>query len=384
MKPDAWHLPWSGDTVPHALLDINRGCNIRCDACYNMAEPSFKPLPQIQADLTALLARRHLASVAIVGGEVLLHPDLCDAIRLVKQHGLYAEVFTNGVLLDDPILDRMKDAGLDLVFLHIDSGQDRPGLPARPTADQLRALWHAKTSLVARHGIDAGLTMTAFESKLSEVRDMVAYVLDSAHVNYLLVTLFRDTASFARIRGSLDAGLRGERRDPAAGRCDTLTNARLCALMQSELGLRPFCYLGSNVDADDPRWLSYLVATSCARDGSAAWHALKVSAFEKVFLKLSLLLAGKYPMYRRQSAFHLAVQLIMNGLLGGDSAGNAAFLAKHCRSGDRLCAKRLLFQCPAEIADDGTVIHCAHCPDAVVKDGQLVPVCIADLTDVKP
>ena len=382
MKVDAWHLPWGTDTVPHALLDVIRGCNISCNACYNTRPASIKPVAEVAAELKTLLSLRRLESAALIGGEVLLHPQFADLVRLIKAEGLCAQVCTNGVLLDDRRLEELKAAGLDLIFAHIDRGQTRPDLPPPGSREQVRELWERKAALIAKHGIDVGLAMTAFEDKLPDVRDMVSFVIESPHVNYLLVTLFRDMERFAGIRGDLLSGMRGTLRDPAAKRTDTLTNVTIDRYMRAELNLRPFCYLGSNLDAGDPRWLSYLVATRRDRAGGVARHSLKVSGFEKAFLAASLRCTGKYPMYRRQRAFPLIVQLLMNALTGGDFVGNTRFLAGCLRPGSRLGAKRLLFQYPADVEPDGSVSHCISCPDAIIKDGKLVPVCICDHVSV--
>jgi hypothetical protein len=379
MTVKAWHLPWGRETVPHGLLDVIRGCNISCKACYNSMPPSVSTMPEIEAELKMLMAHRRLGSVSIVGGEVLLHPELCDIIRLIKKNGFYAQIYTNGLLLDDALLSELKKSGLDIISLHIERGQTRPDLPENASFDQLKKLWEAKASLIVQHGIDVGLTMTAFEDTLDEVYNIVSFVSDSPHINYLLVTLFRDTDRFCGIRGGLLSGeLRGMLRDPSRKRVDTLTNTRISRFLRERLNLRPFGFLGSNKNLDDPRWLSYLVATRRNRRGEMVKYAAKASAFEKTYLALSLMFTGKYPMYRRQSTVQLFVHLTLNALAGGDLLGNMKFLIGYLLSPGRLKAKRLLFQCPAEVEEDGTVVHCVNCPDAVVKNGELVPVCLAD------
>lgn len=384
MKVDAWHLPWGKESVPHALLDIIRGCNITCNACYNFLPQCVKSLPEIEHDLTTMLSQRHLEAVSLVGGEVFLHPNLCDIVKLLKTRGLSVHIFTNGVLLDDRKLSQLKDAGLDMIFVHIDGGQTRPDLPLHPSRDQLRNLWEEKTTLVARHGIDVGLTMTAFEERLTDVLDIVTYTVNSVHVNYLLVTLFRNTGNILNIHGDLHSGLHGTLRDPSHKRTDTLTNMQISQYLHDKLRLRPFAYLGSNMSADDPRWLSYLVAAGRNGSGTPVSCCIKASMLEKACLALMFLLSGKYPMYRRQNTLQLIVQLTLNAFLGGDLRGNMRFLAQCCRPNSRLGVKRLLFQCPADIKEDGSVVHCLNCPDAVVKEGKLVPVCISDVTDVNP
>lgn len=386
MKPfPAWHLPWRNGYVPHALLDIIRGCNITCEACYNARPPSVKPLAEIEAELNALQRLRRLSSVSIIGGEVLLHSQLPDVIRLLTRRGLGSEIFTNGVLLTDELAATLKEAGLNVAFLHIESGQQRPDLPARPTLEQLRDCWQAKAALLVRHGIDAALSVTAYADRLDEMDAIVRFTIESEHVHYLLVTLYRDMSDVACIRGGLADGMTAELHPGAPPRMPRdLTNLRIFERLESQMGLRPFAYLGSNADRDDPRWLSYLVATSRGRDGQRVAHCVRASAFEKAFVHASRLIVGRFPMYRAQKSSQLAGQLAFNALTGGHGLGNVAFLHAARRGGGPLLAKRLLFQNPAEVDASGRVIHCAHCPDAVLQGGRLVPVCLTDQVDAAP
>ena len=142
--------------MPHAVLDILRGCNIRCRDCYNLPPDHIKPLAEIEAQLDALTRLRRLQSVSIVGGEITLHPELVEIIRRVRQRGLFVELFTNGVALNDRLLARLKEAGANVIFLHIEPHQRRPDLPAEATARDLERLRVEKAALVAAHGIEVG------------------------------------------------------------------------------------------------------------------------------------------------------------------------------------------------------------------------------------
>ena len=81
-------------------------------------------------------------------------------------------------------------------------------------------------------------------------------------------------------------------------------------------------------------------------------------------------------MYLKQNRAALVGELLLNAACGGDAAGNLRFVRQ--QRGRPLLTKRLLFQCPAQVAPDGRVIHCVCCPDACHKQGRLVPICIAD------
>jgi hypothetical protein len=168
---------------------------------------------------------------------------------------------------------------------------------------------------------------------------------------------------------------------PPCGRA-SLTNRHILDHLEGSLGLRPFAYMGSNLDRRDPRWLSYLVATSRSREGGLAECCVKASGFERTFVWLLRLASGRFPMYRAQNSRQLAIQLVLNGITGGNGRGNFRFLRAALGSRAPLFAKRILFQNPAEADPAGRIIHCAQCPDAVLLGGHLVPVCLADKVTV--
>lgn len=375
-----WHLPWRGADVPHAVLDVNRGCNLRCRGCINTHTTSVRSVDDVARDLDGLLERRHLASVTILGGETRLHPDIAEIVRRVKARGLDVELLTNGLVLDDPWLEGLAAAGLDILYLHLDGGQTRPEFPPQPTAEDLRGAWTRAAGRVADHGLDVGLSVTLYPDRLEDAVTAVDFVLGSPVVHYVLVTLYRDSSPLIRVVGDLETGLSvAEASGPPVP--PAVTNHELRPLLQERLGIRPFGTVGSAHDPEDLRWMSYLVATA-GGPGPVLRHAVRPSLFERAYLALHRLVRGRYPMYQRQDGRALATQLVLNGFTGGDLAGNLRFLARS-RGRPRL-AKRLLFQCPAEATPDGTVLTCVPCPDACLKQDRLVPICIADRVDNGP
>ena len=130
MNTTPWRLPWKNKLVPHAVLDIQRGCDIACRACYNLTDARIpKPLDQIEKELDTLLKIRRLSSVSVVGGEVTLHPRLLDVVKLIKKRDLHVEILTNGLRVDYDFCLKLKLAGLDVLYFHIEKGQKRADLP---------------------------------------------------------------------------------------------------------------------------------------------------------------------------------------------------------------------------------------------------------------
>jgi len=382
MADKAWHLPWAGENVPHAVLDILRGCNITCRACYNRPGTHIKSFDEITEEVDLLQKFRKLHSISIVGGESTLHPELCRIIRLLKSRKLGVELFTNGLALDDDLLGKLREAGTDLIFVHIDSSQRRPDLPADPTSEDVFRLLDEKSRLVTAHDIEAGIAITGYPDKVEEISATVEFFLHSPSLTYLIVTLCREVEKIAFIEGDLASGMSGALEE-APGEADhrELHNDEIHDLLKQDYGLSPFGRLGSNLSKDHLRWVSYLVADLGRENGDAPTHdhlCLKASVFEKAYLRLHKLLTGRYPFYVPQSPVLFRLQLLLNGICRGAILPNGSFLAKTFAAGSSLKAKRLLFQDPAMVGEDGRVIHCRHCPDAVVKDGQLIPVCICD------
>jgi pyruvate formate lyase activating enzyme len=90
------------------------GCNFRCPFCYNrqlvFGETEIVPLEKIDQ----LLEKRKgkLDAVSITGGEPLLHKDIGDFMRSIKEKGYLVKVDTNGTfpdhlkqLLDEDLID---------------------------------------------------------------------------------------------------------------------------------------------------------------------------------------------------------------------------------------------------------------------------------------
>jgi pyruvate formate lyase activating enzyme len=90
------------------------GCNFRCPFCYNrqlvFGETELVPLEKIDQ----LLEKRKgkLDAVSITGGEPLLHKDIGDFMRSIKEKGYLVKVDTNGAfpdhlkqLLDENLID---------------------------------------------------------------------------------------------------------------------------------------------------------------------------------------------------------------------------------------------------------------------------------------
>ncbi len=128
-----------------AHLIVTRRCNLACAYC-NEFDDHSNPVP------TGQLLRRidRLASfgttiITISGGEPLLHPDLHEVIRRIRQRGILAGLITNGYLLTAERIERLNRAGLEHLQISIDNV-----MPDDVSKKSLRVL-DKKLQLLARH-----------------------------------------------------------------------------------------------------------------------------------------------------------------------------------------------------------------------------------------
>jgi len=111
------------DTAHPLLVQIIpiRRCNIDCGYCneYDKVSP---PVPtDVMKRRIDKLAELGTSVVAFSGGEPMLHPDLNDLIRHIRQHGMMAGLITNGYFLVPKRIEELNDAGLDFLQISIDN-----------------------------------------------------------------------------------------------------------------------------------------------------------------------------------------------------------------------------------------------------------------------
>jgi MoaA/NifB/PqqE/SkfB family radical SAM enzyme len=111
------------DTSHPLLVQIIpiRRCNIDCGYCneYDKVSP---PIPtDAMTRRIDKLAELGTSVVAFSGGEPMLHPDLDDLIRRIRQHGMMAGLITNGYFLVPKRIEQLNDAGLDFLQISIDN-----------------------------------------------------------------------------------------------------------------------------------------------------------------------------------------------------------------------------------------------------------------------
>jgi pyrroloquinoline quinone biosynthesis protein E len=113
---------WPAPRPLSLLCELTYRCNLQCPYCYNpldlgsyadeLSGPEWK---RVLEEASALgVVQAHFS-----GGEPTLRADLPALVEHAARHGLYSNLITQGTFLDDALLDRLLDAGLDHIQISI-------------------------------------------------------------------------------------------------------------------------------------------------------------------------------------------------------------------------------------------------------------------------
>ncbi len=106
-------------------LSIGFACNLHCEHCFATAlEDRGRRVMEIEDYKRVAEECMKLGTVnfSFQGGEPLLYPNLGDIIRVFKPYKNLISVTTNGTLLDEHRLRWLKDMGVDILTVSLDSG----------------------------------------------------------------------------------------------------------------------------------------------------------------------------------------------------------------------------------------------------------------------
>ena len=361
-------LPWTRDTVPHAVIEVTRDCNLACRACYRLKEPGLRTVAAILQDVETIEQHQRVHTISLAGGEPTLHPDLPEIVRRVKARGHRVSLVTNALLLDDALLTQLSAAGLDIAMIHVDEGQTRTDLPDAADVAALNALRERLAARVGAHGITAGLCTTLYPDSLANLPALIAVFLRNPNINFLFATHAVAISDLVAQSAGATA--------PADAPCSGTSNRQVMETLRQAFGLEPYAYIAPTAPMPDGEWPCITYSVPVAHREPPRFLRMISGRADRALVQASRLIAGRYLYFTPNRALANAVQILANGLGSGHPLRALAFLAGAIDAPLRM--KRLVFENAPRITDAGTVNCCDFCPNATVRDGAVVPVCLAD------
>jgi PqqA peptide cyclase len=166
----------SAAPTPLALIaELTHRCPLHCVYCSNPLELGRRAdelSTQVWSRVFREAAEAGVLQVDFTGGEPLTRPDIVDLVRAARQAGLYVNVITSGLPLDEARLDELIQAGLDHFQLSFqgateDSANEISGTKAH--AQKLRVLeW------LARRRVAVTLNFVIHRRNIDQLEEMLA------------------------------------------------------------------------------------------------------------------------------------------------------------------------------------------------------------------
>ncbi|MGA2406036.1 MAG: radical SAM protein [Bacteroidales bacterium] len=196
MFPDRKHMynfPWTRSDNPGAWIEVTDICNLACPGCFRRNNfEGHRTLAEIKKEILQCREMTNCSRISISGGEPLLYPDIIEVVKFITSLKLKCIILSNGELLTPDFIAKLSEAGLFQFFLHVDSGQNRPGWTNKTEAE-MNNLRQYYVDMVHDTGkIKCGFNMTIRHSNLNEVPDIVRwYRANIDRVSHLSCIAFR-------------------------------------------------------------------------------------------------------------------------------------------------------------------------------------------------
>ena len=115
LRPEQYYKYYHNRYVERVFWSVTGRCNFRCRHCYMDApDAALGELSTEEAfDLIDQMAECGVQNVDITGGEPFVRKDFWQLVdRILSRKMVINQVYTNGWLLDDSILDKFESRGL--------------------------------------------------------------------------------------------------------------------------------------------------------------------------------------------------------------------------------------------------------------------------------
>ena len=120
-------------TTVMAVIDVTNECDMRCPICFaNASKPDdiYKPNLETIHNMLKFLKKRDLPPLAVMfaGGEPTVREDIVEIVQMAHDLKFMILLATNGIRMsnDPELVRKLKEAGLNIVYLQFDGLTDAP------------------------------------------------------------------------------------------------------------------------------------------------------------------------------------------------------------------------------------------------------------------
>lgn len=113
------------NSILFPVIWITNRCNLHCRMCNQWKTSQEESTQELSTkewfSFIDSARRMHAAVIVITGGEPLLREDLFDIIKYIRDNKIACHLCTNGTLLNESNVRKLKDSGVNSVSVSLDS-----------------------------------------------------------------------------------------------------------------------------------------------------------------------------------------------------------------------------------------------------------------------
>jgi MoaA/NifB/PqqE/SkfB family radical SAM enzyme len=134
---NSWLLPYLKSRISRrrftpllSFLYTDLKCNLACPYCFSRSATTPGMSLEMAKDAVDWLHTAGCRVLAYMGGEPLIRKDLIlEVTRYAARKGFFVYLATNGILLDEDLIDGLGQAGIATINLAVDAVDGNKGLP---------------------------------------------------------------------------------------------------------------------------------------------------------------------------------------------------------------------------------------------------------------
>jgi len=379
-----YRLPWNFADNSISWLEPTSKCNLYCDGCYRDNRPnSHKTLVEIAHELNVFEKYRRTDGVSIAGGEPLLHPDICEIVRMVRKKRWKPVINTNGINLNEELLKDLIVAGVDGFTFHIDSGQQRPNWKGKNELElnELRLELANMLQKIGKGKISCSFNLTVYPENLHYLPQLTKFAQEHFDkIHGMVFILYR----MGIINGLHNTFVGNKQvywnelsytKENDERRINITSPEAVAEIRKLYPDFMPSAFLNGTEDAGSLKWL--LTGRMGNKHQVFGYVGQK---FMEIIQTTKHLTTGSYLAYSKTkwlkrgrlyfflSPFDSGIRTIVKNYFKSLFTNPKAFFS-------RIRFQSIMIIQPADVYDNGRINMCDGCPDITIWNDKLVWSC---------
>ncbi|HZW37876.1 MAG TPA: radical SAM protein [Ignavibacteriaceae bacterium] len=372
---DLYRVPWNLADNSISWLEPTAKCNLHCDGCYRNNTYTHKSLEEVKKEMDIFTSLRRCDGVSIAGGDPLLHPDIIDIVKDIKERGLKPIINTNGIALTKELLFELKKAGVFGFTFHIDSKQGRPHWKDKNELELNALRYYYAEMLHEVKGISCSFNSTVYEDTMQYVPELVKWGQENIDKVQVMVFILYRAVNNANVdwyigpnKINMDQFVYNEE---TTERTDLKAEEIVELIKKNDPEFNPNGYLNGSEKVDSFKWL--FTGRMGTTEKTMGYMGSKALEFAQV---MNHLLYGKYLAYASPRQTRSGRLMLLMGLFDKGVRKIALnYLKSPFNWYRKLYYQSVMIIQPVDFLEDGRQSMCDGCPDITVWNGQLVWSC---------